>query len=312
MSHNHSHNHSHTTNKKILLISLTIISIYMVVEVIGGYLTNSLALIADAGHMFSDAVSLFIALMAFSFSGRVADYKKTYGYKRFEILAAVINGATLILIATYIIVEAIQRFQNPPEIASYGMLMIAVVGLLVNLLVAWIMIRGSDVEDNLNMKGAYLHVVSDILGSVGAILAALLIMIFEWRWADPLASTIVAMLVLRSGYLVTKSSIHVLMEGTPDNVEVENIIQKLLSIQDIQSIHDLHIWTVTSQLNALTCHVVVNREMTIAKSEIMLAKIEHELQHLNIHHLTIQIETTAHKHVDSVLCNVNAVVEHQD
>lgn len=226
MGQDHGHSHSHTANKKTLTISLVIITTYMVVEVVGGFLTNSLALLADAGHMLSDAISLFIALMAFKFSSKIADYSKTYGYKRFEILAAVINGATLILISVYIIYEAIERFQSPPEIQSGGMLIVAIVGLLVNVLVAWIMMRGADVKENLNMRGAYLHVISDMLGSVGAIIAALLIMFFGWGWADPLASVIVSILVLRSGYLVTKSSVHVLMEGTPENVEVDKVNEK--------------------------------------------------------------------------------------
>jgi cobalt-zinc-cadmium efflux system protein len=278
----------------------------MAVEVIGGLLTNSLALLADAGHMLSDAVSLFIALMAFKFSSKVANYGKTYGYKRFEILAAVINGATLILISAYIIYEAIERFQNPPEIQSSGMLIVAFIGLLVNVLVAWIMMRGADVKENLNMRGAYLHVISDMLGSVGAIIAALLIMFFGWGWADPLASIIVSILVLRSGYLVTKSSVHVLMEGTPQNVEVDKVTEKILNTDGIKSIHDLHIWTITSGLNALTCHAVVNEKMTIGESEILLRKVEHELEHMNIHHVTIQLETSAHLHDNSVLCIVKA------
>jgi cobalt-zinc-cadmium efflux system protein len=305
-NHDHGHNHSHSANKKTLTISLVIITVYMAVEVIGGLLTNSLALLADAGHMLSDAVSLFIALMAFKFSSKVADYGKTYGYKRFEILAAVINGATLILISAYIIYEAIERFQNPPEIQSSGMLIVAFIGLLVNVLVAWIMMRGADVKENLNMRGAYLHVISDMLGSVGAIIAALLIMFFGWGWADPLASIIVSILVLRSGYLVTKSSVHVLMEGTPQNVEVDKVTEKILNTDGIKSIHDLHIWTITSGLNALTCHAVVNEKMTIGESEILLRKVEHELEHMNIHHVTIQLETSAHLHDNSVLCIVKA------
>ncbi len=300
----HDHNHSHSANKKTLIISLVIIAAYMVIEIVGGLITNSLALLADAGHMLSDAISLFIALMAFTFSSKVADYGKTYGYKRFEILAAVINGATLILISGYIIYEAIERFQNPSEIASGGMLTIAFIGLLVNVLVAWIMMRGADVKENLNMRGAYLHVISDMLGSVGAIIAALLIMFFGWGWADPLASVIVSVLVFRSGYLVTKSSVHILMEGTPNNVEVEKVTEKILNAEGINGIHDLHIWTITSGLNALTCHAVVNEKMTIEESEMILRKIEHDLEHLNIHHVTIQLETPAHKHDNSVLCNV--------
>lgn len=306
MGQDHGHSHSHTANKKTLTISLVIITTYMVVEVVGGFLTNSLALLADAGHMLSDAISLFIALMAFKFSSKIADYSKTYGYKRFEILAAVINGATLILISVYIIYEAIERFQSPPEIQSGGMLIVAIVGLLVNVLVAWIMMRGADVKENLNMRGAYLHVISDMLGSVGAIIAALLIMFFGWGWADPLASVIVSILVLRSGYLVTKSSVHVLMEGTPENVEVDKVNEKILKTDGIKSIHDLHIWKITSGLNALTCHAVVNEKMTIEESEILLRKVEHELEHMNIHHVTIQLETPAHLHDNSVLCIVKA------
>lgn len=306
MEHNHDHSHTGSANRKTLTISLVIITIYMAVEVIGGLLTNSLSLLADAGHMLSDAISLFIALMAFTFSSKVADYGKTYGYKRFEILAAVINGVTLILISAYIIYEAVERFQKPPEILSGGMLMVAVIGLAVNILVAWIMMRGADVKENLNMRGAYLHVISDMAGSVGAIIAALLIMFFGWVWADALASMIVSLLVLRSGYLVTKSAIHVLMEGTPDNVNIENVTRKIVETEDIISIHDLHIWTITSGLNAMTCHAVVNEKMTIETGEILLGKIEHDLQHLNIHHVTIQLETIAHGHDTSVLCNTKA------
>ncbi|THD33950.1 cation diffusion facilitator family transporter [uncultured Flavobacterium sp.] len=308
MGHDHEHNHSGSANKKTLIISLVIITAYMVIEVIGGLITNSLALLADAGHMLSDAISLFIALMAFTFSSKIADYSKTYGYKRFEILAAVINGATLILISVYIIYEAIERFQKPPEITSGGMLIIAAIGLAVNVLVAWIMMRGADVKENLNMRGAYLHVISDMLGSVGAIIAALLIMFFDWVWADAFASVIVSVLVLRSGYLVTKSSVHVLMEGTPDNVEVEKVTQKILETEGIIGIHDLHIWTITSGLNALTCHAVVDEKMTIEAGEIMLRKIEHDLEHLKIHHVTIQLETPAHLHDASVLCTTKAEV----
>ena len=298
--------HSHSTNKKTLTVSLVIITVYMAVEVIGGLVTNSLALLADAGHMLSDAVSLFIALMAFKFSSKVADYGKTYGYKRFEILAAVINGATLILISGYIIYEAIERFQNPPEIQSSGMLIVAFIGLLVTVLVAWIMMRGSDVKENLNMRGAYLHVLSDMLGSVGAIIAALLIMFFGWGWADPLASIIVSILVLRSGYLVTKSSVHVLMEGTPENVEVEKMTEKILKTEGVKGMHDLHIWTITSGLNALTCHLVVDKKMKIEESEKLLRNIEYTLEDLNIHHVTIQLETPAHMHDNSILCSVKA------
>ncbi len=312
MAHQHDHGHTHQANKKTLVICLSIISAYMVVEVIGGILTNSLSLLADAGHMLSDALSLLIALMAFTFSNKSADYRKTYGYKRFEILAAVLNGATLIIISVYIMLESVARFRNPPEIASQGMLIIAGIGLFVNALVAWIMLRGADVKENLNMRGAYLHVISDMLGSLGAIIAALLIIFMGWNWADPLASVIVSLLVLRSGYLVTKSSVHVLMEGTPDNVRIDQVKGKILETEGVSAIHDLHIWTITSGLNALTCHAVLNKNMTIEESEEILRKIEHSLMHLNIQHITIQLETAAHTHDASILCNVNTETASHD
>ena len=275
MENDHNHNHTHGANKKTLLISFIIITSYMIVEGLGGFFTNSLALISDAGHMLSDSISLGIALIAFTLGAKQANTNKTFGYKRFEILAAVLNGITLMLIAIYIFYEAIERFKNPPEVASTGMLIIALVGLFINIIVAWIMLRGSDVEENLNMRGAYLHVISDMLGSIGAVIAALLIIFFRWGWADPLASVIVAILVLRSGFYVTKSSIH-----------------------------DFHVWSVTSGLNALSCHIVVEDTMTITENEFLLKRIEHELNHQNIQHVTIQTETSNNNHSEKLFCIV--------
>lgn len=304
VGHNHEHTHTHNTNKKVLLISFIIITGYMIIEAIGGYITNSLALLSDAGHMLSDSISLAIALVAFKLGEKAASKSKTFGYKRFEILAAVLNGVTLILIAFYIFYESINRFTNPPKIASTDMLIISVIGLLVNILVAWIMMRGADTEENINMRGAYLHVLSDMLGSVGAIIAALLMIFFGWGWADPLASVIVAALVLRSGYYVTKASIHVLMEGTPKEVNLNEVIQLIEKTDGIESVHDLHIWTITSGLNALSCHAVVDDQLTIEESEIILRKIEHDLEHMGIMHVTIQLETAAHKHDNSIFCQL--------
>lgn len=296
------HNHTEGANKKVLLISFIIITGYMMIEAIGGFLTNSLALLSDAGHMLSDSISLMVALIAFRLAEKKASHNKTFGYKRFEILAAVINGVALILISLYIIYEAIERFSHPPEVATTGMLTISIIGLIVNVLVAWIMLRGGDTEGNLNIRGAYLHVLSDMLGSVGAILAAVLIIFFGWGWADPLASVIVAILVLRSGYNVTKDAIHVLMEGTPENIDVPDIIHTIEETEGIQDIHDLHIWSITSGLNALSCHAVVADQLTISESENILRKIEHKLEHKGITHVTIQMETEANHHDNTILC----------
>lgn len=166
------------------------------------------------------------------------------------------------------------------------------------------MLRGGDTKENLNMRGAFLHVLSDMLGSVVAIIAALLIIFFDWGWADPLASVIVAILVLRSGYYVTKASIHILMEETPKEVDINEVVQIIEGTKGIESVHDLHIWTITSGLNALSCHAVADDQLTIEESETILRKIEHDLEHKGIMHVTIQLETSAHKHDNSILCQI--------
>lgn len=302
--HDHGHDHTHGANKRVLLISFIIITTFMVIEVIGGILTNSLALLSDAGHMLSDAISLGIGLLAFTMGERVADYGKTYGYKRFEILAAVFNGVTLIAVALYIFYEAYHRFINPPEVASTGMLIIAFIGLLVNMFVAWMLLRGGDTEENLNLRAVYLHVLGDMLGSIGAIVAALLIMFFHWGWADPLASVIVALLVFISGWRVTKDALHVLMEGTPKNVDVREIIQTIEGVEEIVRIHDLHVWTITSGHHALSAHTVVDGNLTIDDTQEILQVLEQKLLEKGINHVTIQMENMDHLHDESIMCQL--------
>ncbi|WP_282019637.1 cation diffusion facilitator family transporter [Planomicrobium okeanokoites] len=296
------HNHSHGNNKKTLLIAFVIITSYMFVEAIGGFLTNSLALIADAGHMLSDSISLGIGLLAFTIGEKAADQFKTYGYKRFEILAAVFNGVTLVLVSLYIFYEAYHRFSDPPEVATTGMLFIAVIGLLVNILVAWILMRGGDTKENLNLRAAFLHVMSDLLGSVGAVTAALLIMFFGWAWADPLASVVVAILVLISGWRVTKEALHVLMEGTPKNVSMDEVTAAIEAIPGVQNIHDLHIWSITSGKNALSAHAVIEEGISFTESQHILKEIEKTVGAHKIGHVTVQLETPDHLHPESQLC----------
>lgn len=310
MGHHHHHDHTHGANKKVLLVSFIIISAYMIVEAIGGILTNSLALLSDAGHMFSDAVSLGVALLAFRLGERQADYHRTFGYKRFEILAAVFNGVTLIIIAVFIFIEAIKRFIHPPEIASAGMLLIGFIGLLVNIFIAWLMMSKGDTEENLNLRAAYLHVLGDMLGSVGAVIAGLLIMFFNWGWADPVASLIVAFLILVSGFRVTRDAIQVLMEGTPTNIDLHEVIEAIEKTPEIISIHDLHVWSITSGVNALSCHAVVNRNLTVEESQDVLQLIEEKLKDKGIVHVTIQIESKDHMHDESILCQLGEDVSH--
>lgn len=302
MGHSHGHDHTHGANKKALMISFFITTAYMITEAIGGFLTNSLALLSDAGHMLSDSVSLGVGVLAFIVGEKVANYNKTYGYKRFEILAALFNGVTLTLIAIYIFYEAFQRFSEPPEIASTGMLIIAIIGLIVNLVVAWMLMKG-DTSENLNLRAAFLHVVGDLLGSIGAIIAALLIMLFDWAWADPIASIIVAVLVLISGVRVARDSIHVLMEGTPKNINIDEIAAAITCVPEILSIHDLHIWSITSGRNALSCHAVVHSNLSIYDGQQVLRRIEDELEEKGIGHVTIQLESPEHHHDDRLICD---------
>ncbi|HLQ82648.1 MAG TPA: cation diffusion facilitator family transporter [Pseudogracilibacillus sp.] len=291
-------------NKKILLISFIIITSYMIIEIIGGILTNSLALLSDAGHMLSDSIALGISLLAFKLSEKAASSVNTYGYKRFEIIAASLNGLTLIGVSVYIFYEAIKRFTNPPEVATTGMLIVAVIGLFVNIIVAFIMFRGSDTKDNLNMRGAYLHVISDMFGSIGAIIAALLIMIFGWSLADPIASVVVAILVLRSGYKVSKASLHILMEGKPKDINLDDVIKKL-SRKEVKAVHDVHLWTITSHFNVLTAHIVVNGKMTIYETDRLLEEIKTTLEELGIQHITIQVDSEENYDQDPTLCEID-------
>lgn len=311
--------------QRTLLISFIIITGYMFVEAIGGWLTGSLALLSDAGHMLSDAIALGATLMAFKIGEKAATHQKTYGYKRFEILVATLNGATLVVIALMIFYEAIKRFNSPPEIATQGMLIVATIGMLVNILVAWMMHRSSHSGDshghshgnsdtkgektvNLNMQSAYLHVLSDLLGSVAAIIAALLMMGFGWVWADAAASVIVAILILFSGYRVVRDSVHILMEGTPEGISLTSVEEKLVAHPQVQKVHDLHVWSITSGLNALSCHVVVDGNMSIHESSLLIANLEKGLLELGIHHATIQVESDSHpktdSHSDALVCDI--------
>ena len=302
--HNHDHHHDHTqgANKKALTISLILIASFMIVEVIGGVLTNSLALLSDAGHMLSDAISLAVALAAFKMGEKAADSARTFGYRRFEILAAVFNGVTLIVIAVFIIAEAAGRFVNPPEVATTGMLIIAFLGLVINIVVAKILMSG-DTHDNLNMKGALLHVFGDLLGSVAAIVAALSIMFFGWGFMDPLASVIVAILIAVSGFRILRQSLNVLMEGVPENIDVDTIINTINNIEGVEDAHHLHVWSISSGMNALSVHVVVNGTLNVHETQKIIHRIEEQMKHENIEHVTVQVECKHHDHDDELLCN---------
>jgi cobalt-zinc-cadmium efflux system protein len=295
-SHDHGHNHSHGhhhhggNNKTALKWSFFLIAAFMIVEVIGGLLTNSLALLSDAGHMLSDAAALGLSFLALTYGQRKATHSKTFGYKRFEILAAFLNGITLVVISLYIFWEAYQRLMDPPEVVSKGMLIISFTGLLVNIAAAYILMKG-DKDENLNVRSAFLHVLGDMLGSVGAIIAALLIMFLGWSIADPITSIIVALLIIISGFRVTKESFHILMEGSPSHINVAKVKVALMEIPEVKDVHDLHVWSITSDFPALSCHIVKEHD---AKYQTVLTNAKKILQdQFHIEHTTIQIDEAA-------------------
>lgn len=293
----HDHNHfeaARSGNKKALALALGITAGIMLLEFFGGLFTNSLALIADSGHMLSDTVSLALSLAAIWCAGKAASANKTYGYYRFEIIVAFINGITLFIMAGFIVYEAIERFYEPPKVQGGWMLMIAAIGLAANILSAWVLNRNADVEGNLNMKSAYMHVIGDALGSVGAILAGLLILLFDWTIADPIISVIVALLILRSAWGILQNSLHILMEGTPEAVNTQEVKRLLLEIKGVLGVHDLHIWTITSGMDLFTCHIDVEQEADEQAVLQNAIKLVHD--HCDIEHITIQIEKSEIMH----------------
>jgi len=238
--------------------------------------------------MLSDAVALGLSLSALILGARAATPSKTYGFKRFEILAALLNGVVLVLLAVFIFKEAIERLSDPPQVMGKGMMIISVTGLIINLIVAYILHSQGSTRENLNVRSAFLHVISDLLGSVGAIVAAVLIMAFGWYIADSIASMIVSVLVLFSGWNVLKESVNILMEAKPSNIDSDQVIESLKSIQGVKDIHDLHIWMITSEFSVMTVHLKVEEN---ADRDLILDKAKQLIdRNFGIKHVTIQIE----------------------
>ncbi len=282
------HNEQRKGNQKGLIIAVAITSVILIVEFVGGLITNSLALLSDSGHMLSDVTSLLFSLFALWLSTKPPSPRKTFGYHRFEIIAAFINGITLFIIALLITIEAYRRLLEPQTVASGTMLAIALIGLVANALSAMALLRQGDIKDNLNMRSAYLHVIGDALGSVGAIVAGLLMYFYHWYVADPIISVIVAIIILRGAWRVIKQSFHILMEGTPANVDLARIRESLEGIDGVLNIHDMHVWTITSGVHSFTCHLLIEsggNSQTILDTASSIVKDDY-----SIHFSAIQME----------------------
>jgi cobalt-zinc-cadmium efflux system protein len=269
--------------KLALLISLS----YFFAEAIAGFLTNSLALLSDAGHMMSDIGAMTLSLLAFRMAQRPATVESTYGYHRVEILVALFNGLALWLIVGVIFTAAYNRLLNPPEVQSQAMVIVAVVGLLVNI-AAGMILHGSH-HENLNLRGAYLHVVSDAIGSVGAIVAGSIMLATDWYLADPLISVLIGLLILHSSWSLIKDCLSILMQAVPKGIRLEEVKQTIEDVDGVLKVHDLHVWAVTSGIYTLSAHAVVDDGQDFHR---VLNGIEETLRdRFRIEHTTIQLET---------------------
>lgn len=283
----HQH-HQHSQNAtQPLLLTLGLVATYFIAELIGGIWSGSLALLADTGHMFSDMAALAISLFAAWIATREASAQQTFGYHRAEILAAAANGGSLFLVAGGILHEAWERLREPAEILAGPMLWIAVGGLVVNLFSLKILHGGH--QHNLNVRGAWLHVIGDTLGSVGVIIAAFLVWQFGWLWADPIASVLVCLLILYSSWNLLSESIGILMENAPRDIEVKDVEQYLLQKQAVQGVHCLHVWLIASGMKSLSAHIVLSSE-AVDRFELHQLRVELK-ERFGIEHSTLQIES---------------------
>ncbi|MDX2411747.1 MAG: cation diffusion facilitator family transporter [Woeseiaceae bacterium] len=290
MSHSHSHSHDQTSsNMRRVIIALVLTGTFMVVEVIGGILSGSLALLADAGHMLSDTIALGLAAVAFSVSKRPGDKKLTYGYQRFQILAAFVNGLSLLAIVGWILFEAVQRFITPSDVMGETMLVVASAGLVVNI-IAFAVLHTGD-KENLNIRGAALHVAGDLLGSVAAIIAAIVIIYSGWMAIDPILSIAVAMLILKSAWSLVRRSAHVLLEGAPDWLDVPAMQERIIAhVPQVVGVHHVHVWGLTPQDLMMTMHVRLSGKLDNPTSVIRQIK-KIMLDEYGVGHSTIEIET---------------------
>lgn len=286
VKHNHRHDRAQKSGKRLILV-VVLTGLYMFAEFFGGLWTGSLALLADSGHMLADVAALLLALMALWFGARPATSQKTFGYYRLEILAALINGVGLTLISFFIFYEAYLRLSAPPAIRSVPMTIVAAGGLLINLVCAGLLHH--DRQDDLNMRGAWLHIVGDALGSLGAIIAGGLIAVWGWNAADPIISILIALLIVWSSWHLMREATNVLLEGTPAHINLAAVEDAILETEGVSNVHDLHVWTITSGREALSAHVIHAYSIS---QPTLLKELRTKLHdRFGVDHLTIQMET---------------------
>jgi len=288
-SHQHNRaNRAGATDSSRLRIALVIVLVIMVAEVIGGLLSNSLALLGDAGHMLVDALALGLSLFAITIARRPATPDKTYGYHRVEIMAALANGTILVLVSLYIFYEAYQRFQEPRVVQAPLMLLVAGIGLVANLAGVLLLRRAS--HHSLNVRAAFWHVVGDTFSSVGVIIAGIIIAVTGWVYVDPIIAIFIGGVILWGAVRLVKESVDILLEAVPKHIQVDRVIETIKNISGVEDVHDIHIWTITSGMHALSAHLVIE-DQTVSRSTEIVETVNHDLaRYFNITHTTLQLE----------------------
>lgn len=287
-AHGHVHDHGSAGGRKGLLIALTITLFMMIAEIIGGLLSNSLALLSDAGHMFTDTLALSLSFFAMKFAGMPATEKKTFGFYRLEILAALLNGVTLVIISLYIMYEAYQRILNPQPVAGTLMLIVAFIGLLVNIIGALFLMRHR--ETNLNIRGAFLHIIGDAVSSVGVIIGGIVILYTGWYLIDPILSILIALGIIAGAIGLVSESVSILLESAPSHINVAAVAEEIASISGVREAYHVHVWTITSGVYALSAHVIIDDRPVSGSRELLDAIRQRLTDRFKIMHSTIQLE----------------------
>lgn len=304
MAHSHSHDegdhagHDHTAgaNARSLTIALALTGTFLIAELAGAWLFNSLALLSDAAHMFTDAAALAIALAAIRIGRRPADDRRTYGYRRFEILAAAFNALLLFAVAAYVLYEGIRRFVEPQEVQSLGMLAVAVAGLVINLIAMRVLAGGKD--ESLNVKGAYLEVWADMLGSLGVIAAAALIYFTGWSWVDPIVAIAIGLWVLPRTWILLRDTTNILLQGVPRGVDLGSVRASMAKVAGVMEVHDLHLWSIAGSDMSLTAHAVFQPDNDPETVRRAISEMLHD--EFGISHATIQMESDAEQCLEPV------------
>ncbi len=287
MTHHHGEQQNGVSTRP-LKITLVLVLVIMVAEIIGGFLSNSLALLSDAGHMLTDALALGLSWFAMNLARRPATPTRTYGYHRAEIMAALINGTVLVVVSVFIFYEAYRRFSEVPEVKGPMMLAVAVIGLIANLIGMFLLRKSS--QKSINIKAAFWHIISDTLSSVGVIIAGIVIYFTGWSTADPIVAVIIGIVILWGAVRIVKESVNILLESVPEHIEMEKVTAAVKAVPDVADVHDVHIWTITSGIYALSAHLSI-ADQTVSQSCDILTKVNKVLaEDFNITHTTLQIE----------------------